>query len=524
MNNEKKVAKFDDLKDGEMKEVVVEDDKSILLVRLDGKYYALGAKCTHEGAPLEEGVISEGRIRCPWHQACFKARTGDVIEPPALDSLPQFDIRIENDDVILILPEEFMESRTSKMARFNPEVDKRKFVIIGSGAAGNAAAEALRQNHFQGRVVILTREDDIPYDRTYMSKAYLRDPRASIPALRPEDFYTRYDIELLRNHEVVNVALSDKTVIFKDNSSLTYDKLLVATGGTPRRLDVPGSDLQNIFTLRSLADATRIKEKAKESKRCVVVGASFIGMETAAALVEYDLSITVVAPESVPFEKTLGTEIGEMFQKQHEDKGIFFMLNTGVERFEGDEKVNKVVLSNSMELDTDFVVMGIGVKPGTDFITGLELQQDGSIPVDEYLSAAEDVYAAGDIASFIDWRTGERIRIEHWRLAEQLGRTTALNMVGNKTKFCGVPFFWTRQLGIGLQYVGYTKGWDEIVFHGDVSRKKFLAYYVKGDRVMAVAGCEQEREMAGLAELMHRDLVPKADEIKSGSLDILSRL
>ena len=296
MKNERIVAKINDLHDGEMKEISV-GEKSVLLVRVNGEFHAIASNCSHYGGPLAEGVLHEHRIRCPWHQACFDVVTGNLEEPPALNALPHFDVRVEGENVIVNVPEDAEDYRIPTMAKYNPDEDSRDFVIIGAGAAGNAAAETLRQDGFKGRIVMVTRENDLPYDRPQLSKGYLADDEPDSPILRSEKFYADHDIEILTEHEVVRVEASGKTIIFDGGSSLKYDKLLLATGGIPRHLDVPGAELQNIFTLRSLNNANQIKAMAAKASRVVVIGSSFIGMETTASMTERGLKVTVVTPE-----------------------------------------------------------------------------------------------------------------------------------------------------------------------------------------------------------------------------------
>jgi NADPH-dependent 2,4-dienoyl-CoA reductase/sulfur reductase-like enzyme len=329
---------------------------------------------------------------------------------------------------------------------------------------------------------------------------------------------------VLREKEVVRVDAATKTVTFKGGDTLTCDSLLVATGGTPRRLDIPGSGLKNIFVLRSFGDADALVEAAGRASRAVVIGASFIGMEAAASLTERGLPVTVVAPGEVPFEKTLGAEIGGLFRRVHEARGVQFKLGAGAARFEGDGAVEAVVLDSGERVEADLVVVGVGVRPATDFLEGVELHKDGGVYVDRHLRAADGVYAVGDIAYFPSPPAGERQRIEHWRTAQQQGRTAAHNMAGKTVEFGGVPFFWTRQFDAGLLYVGHAASWDEIIFQGAVPSQDFLAFYVKDARVLAVAGMNRDREMASIEELMRLGRMPAAARLRDGHVDFLELL
>ena len=523
-HKEATVAGGGELKDGEMKQVSL-GGTDILLARVKGKYHAVGAHCTHYGAPLVEGALSGDRIICPWHHACFNAATGDVEEPPALDSLPCYGVRAEGENIIVSLPDETTDRRTPAMTRRDSSADARTFVILGGGAAGYAAAQALREDGFKGRVLMISREDRTPYDRPNLSKDYLQGhAEPEWMPLRAEEFYAEHEIELLRGKEVARVEAAQKTITFTDGDTLAYDSLLVATGGTPRSLDVPGSDLKNIFVLRSFADTDAIIEAARHASRAVVIGASFIGMEAAASLAERKLSVTVVAPGETPFEKTLGSEIGGLLRQVHEARGVQFKLGAGAARFEGDGVVKRVVLDSGERVEADLVIVGIGVRPATDFLRGVELQRDGGVVVDEHLRAADGVYAAGDIAYFPSALTHERQRIEHWRTAQQQGRVAAHNMAGKEVEFDGVPFFWTRQFDAGLLYVGHAASWDEIIFQGNVSAQDFLAFYVKDDHVLAVAGMNRDREMAAIEELMRLDRMPEPDRLRNSPVDFLALL
>jgi len=515
------IAKVNDVEEGEMKAFEVGEHR-ILLTRIEGQLRALGATCPHYGAPLEEGFLNGARIVCPWHHAAYDARTGNVEEPPSLDSLPVYRLRISGDDVIVMLPDEVPESRPPDMTRRDSQADGRVFVIIGAGAAGNAAAQTLREDGFKGRIIMLTGEDRFPYDRPQLSKGYLEGESddTALP-LRPEEFYSDHDIECIVGNKVKKAELSNGLIEFENGRVLRYDSLLLASGGVPRTLDVPGSGLRGIFTLRSWDDSAAIIKAAEAGSRVVIVGTSFIGIESAYSLSQRRLSVTVIGLDSVPFEGVFGKEIGGLFQQLHESNGVRFKLNSQVSRFEGADKVEAVVLESGERIPADFVVLGVGVRPATDFIDGADLLSDGSIAVDEYFRVAGNVYAAGDIATFPYWYSRERLRIEHWRTAEQQGRIAGHNMAGKKIPYRSVPFFWTTQVGLYFRYVGFAKRWDEIIFHGDVSSKSFTAYYLKDGRVYAAAGTASEKDMAAVEELMRMDRLPTPDELRAESFNIV---
>ena len=512
-----------DLGDGEMKEVSAGGTR-ILLARVGDEFHAVGATCPHYGAPLAEGALCGTRVVCPWHHACFDVTTGGLAEPPALDSLPRYEVRIKDGRVLARVPEEAADRVPPRMARHDG-TDTRLFVILGSGAAGYAAAQTLREDGFRGRLALVTREDRAPYDRPNLSKDYLQgSAEPEWMPLRAEEFYREHDIELLCGREVTRVDAAAKTITFYSGDTLAYDALLVATGGSARRLNIPGSDLKNVCMLRGFSDADSLIETARRSKRCVVVGASFIGMEAAASLRARGLDVTVVAPSREPFEATLGPEVGALFRRVHEERGVKFKLGSIVYRFEGTSCVEAVTLESGERIEADMVLAGVGVHPATGFLAGVTLDEDGGVVVDARMRAADGLYAAGDIASFPDPRTGERARIEHWRTAQQQGRVAAHNMAGRGTAFDGVPFFWTRQFETGLLYVGHAVSWDEIIYQGDVTAQDFLAFYVKDGRALAAAGVNRDRDMAAIEELIRLNLMPGADELRGGATDFAGLL
>ncbi|MFL6467252.1 MAG: FAD-dependent oxidoreductase [Pyrinomonadaceae bacterium] len=506
------VAKFSELKNGEMKEVSV-DGTSVLLARVGEECYAVGANCPHYGAPLAEGILSGTRIVCPWHHACFDVTTGNFEEPPAFDSLSKFDVKVEDDEIFVRIPDDEQEPGTQEVTANSTE-DPRIFAIIGGGAAGFMAAQTLREDGFSGRIVMITLDSRTPYDRPNLSKDYLHghaEP-AWMP-LRSDDFYAEHDIEIMYRSKVTRVDAPSKTIFLEDGSKLQFDSLLIATGGLPRKLTFHNSDLKNVFYLRSFSDADAIIAAAEAGKRAVVIGSSFIGMEAACSLRLRGCEVTVVAPDEVPFAKTLGPEIGKLFQQLHQEHGVKFRLGEHVEGFNGEIMVESVVLENGEQIPADLVLVGIGVKPATEFLSGIELHKDGGLIADEHLQIAEDIYAAGDVTHFPDVRTGELTRIEHWRTAMQQGRTAGHNMAGKRRAFTAVPFFWTTQFDTTLNYVGHVRDWDKVIFDGRVDDMDFLAFYVKDFKVLAVAGMNRDKQMAYFEELIRMNRMPGPDKL-----------
>jgi NADPH-dependent 2,4-dienoyl-CoA reductase/sulfur reductase-like enzyme/nitrite reductase/ring-hydroxylating ferredoxin subunit len=515
MSTDRVLVKVDELKEGEMKEVEINEDLTLLVVRLDGEFRAFAGKCPHHGASLAEGILHEKHIRCPWHHAVFDGQTGRVKEVPSMDSLSRFDVHVKGDEVVVTLPDAPQKACTPEMARPDPEQDGRTFVIVGTGAAGITAAETLRQEGFRGRILMLTREPHLPYDRTDLSKPYLRKPDARKPFLRSRAFYEKNGIEILTGHEVTGLNPEAKSLACGNGKDLSYDQLLLATGAAPRPLGVPGEDLKNVVFLRTLDDCEQLRGLAERHARAVVVGASFIAMEVCAALIERGLSVTVVAPESVPFEGTLGPEIGQMYQKAHEEKGVIFQLGNKVDRFEGDGLLRRVLLQGGEGLEADLAVLGVGVEPVTDYLEGTNISRKRGVLVDGRQCLTEGVYAAGDIARFPDWRTQEPIRIEHWRVAQEQGQVAARNMVGRTTVIRSAPFFWTNQYFVITSYVGFAGGWEEIVFEGSPAEQRFVGLYVQQGRVLAASGCAEERRMCLMSEILRAPEAPKLDDVRN---------
>jgi len=517
------VAKTSELVEGEMKQVSA-NGAEILLACIGGKVHAVAAHCTHYGAPLVEGVLSGNRIVCPWHHACFDVTTGDLQEPPAFDSLARYEARVENDQVIVSMPDTASDRRTPQMAGRDRK-NERLFVIVGGGAAGYTAAQTLREDGFTGRLLLITRENHLPYDRPNLSKEYLQgNAEPGWLPLRSEDFFAEHDIEVIRGKEVKHIDAKQRKITFADDETLVCDAMLLATGGEPRKLPFQSKSQENVFLLRSYDDCDAIISVAEKGKRAVVIGASFIGMEVASSLRARECEVTVVAPDDVPFQKILGPQIGRLFQDIHEEHGVGFKLGTSVAGFDHETTITAAILENGERLHADLVVVGVGVKPSTDFIEGVILHKDGGVRVDKRMCAGENVYAAGDIAYFPNPLTGEHQRIEHWRTAMQQGRIAAHNMAGKDTPYDSVPFFWTRQFDAGLLYVGHAQEWDEIIYQGDVSKRDFLAFYVKENRVLAVAGMNRDQEMAAAEELLRLGCMPAADHLKGVAMNLVEVL
>ncbi|KAI8624815.1 hypothetical protein F5Y19DRAFT_283079 [Xylariaceae sp. FL1651] len=525
------------LQPGDKQEVEVEgiEGAKVLLANTGGQIQALGPKCTHYGAPLVNGVLTKsGRLICPWHGACFNAKTGDVEDAPALDALTTFKV-VEKDGAVYVQGEE----ATIKAGRRKPNIKCRvsstsgtdKVLIVGGGSGAIGAVEALRGSGFAGPITVISKEGYLPIDRTKLSKALLTDVDKA--QWRDADFFKSGSIEFVED-EVTNVDLNNKTVTTKNNAKHSYGKLVLATGGTPRNLPISGFKvLENIFVLRTLHDAKKIVGAIGEKgKKIVIVGSSFIGMELANCTAA-DNTVSVIGMESAPLERVLGKEVGAGLQKGLEGKGIKFYMSASVDKAEpsGSDpaKVGSVVLKDGTKLEADLVILGVGVAPATEFLKDnkvIRLEQDGSLKTDEnfLVTGLKDVYAIGDIASYPyhgPGGQGSYTRIEHWNVAQNQGRAVAKHIVNPslKPEFF-TPIFWSALTG-QLRYCGNTiNGWDGLVLQGNPADGKFVAYYCKGDTVVAMASMGADPAMAKSAQLMKDGAMPSKEQLKNG-LNIL---
>ncbi|XP_066983971.1 apoptosis-inducing factor 3-like isoform X2 [Macrobrachium rosenbergii] len=501
------VCHQDDLPEEGMKSFDIEGGQ-VLLVNQKGVLSAIGTKCTHSGAPLETGALCEGRIRCPWHGACFDAVTGDIEDYPGLDSLPKYEVNIEDDGNVKVRASRALlatEKRVKPMASRDPE-NESTFVVIGGGAAGATCVEKLRQEGFTGRLVLVSQENLIPYNRPKLSKAM--DLTADKISLRTHQFYESADIELRLGTAAVSVDTVSSKVHLSNNEELTFDKLFIATGGKPRRLSVPGGYLSGVFVVRSPDDANAVAADAA-GKKVVVVGSSFIGMEVAAYLASNNRaeSVTVIGSTSVPYENSLGVELGGRIQQFFEEQGVKF-ITAGVTEIVGDGgKITSVSLDNDETVEADMVVAGVGVVPDTDFLSGsgITLNERGYVEVDGFLETnVPNIYCGGDIVSFpLHLRDGAHVSIGHWQVALGHGAYAARNMLGQGAPVRSVPFFWTVFFGKSLRYTGHGK-YDEVIITGDLENLSFMAYYVEGDRVVALATLGKDPAAAKYAEMLNQ--------------------
>ena len=466
--------------------------QAVLVARSGNEVFAIGGTCTHYGGPLADGIRVGDTVRCPWHHACFDLRTGEALRAPALNPVARW--KVERRGLLVIVTEEIAagdRKDPGRAARQPNDAAPASVLIVGAGAAGNAAAEMLRRLGYSGPVTMIGADPSVPYDRPNLSKDYLAGnaPEEWIP-LRPREFYAERQIRLITGRSVTSVDTQGKRVVLDDGSSHEFTALLIATGAEPVRLPAAAS-LPNVHYLRTLADSRAIIAAAKGAQRAVVIGASFIGLEVAAALRTRGLDVHVAAPEQRPLERILGAELGDFVRGIHEEHGVHFHLGQTASRFAADA----VTLGSGERLPADFVVVGVGVRPNEQIAASTGLAVDRGIVVDSFLqTSVPGIYAAGDVARYPDPRTGASIRVEHWVAAERQGQHAARNILGARERFTDVPFFWSQHYDVSISYVGHAETWDETVVSGSVDAKEFSVTYRAAGKALAVATVGRDRE------------------------------
>jgi len=470
------------------------DGQPVVVARSAGRLFGVGAKCSHYGAPLNEGLVVNGTIRCPWHHAAFDLESGRTVRPPALHDLPCWKIEERNGKAFVTGPREQSPS-PAESHRDSQSAGISKVVIVGAGAAGTLAAATLRREGFEGSIALVDAGDAPPTDRPNLSKDYLAGsaPEDWLP-LFPESFYADNRIDLLLNNRVTAIDAARREILFENGTRRQFDALLLATGAEPVHLDYPDAG-QTVHYLRTLADSRSIIERTGQAKSAVVIGASFIGLEVAASLRTRGLDVTVVAPESLPLERILGPELGRFILGVHEEHGVQFRLGQKVASIGR----KSVTTSTGEDIRADLVVAGVGVRPNLQLAETAGLATDNGVLVDEFLeTSVPGIFAAGDIASWPDRHTGERIRVEHWVVAERQGQCAARNMIrtdkGDREAFAAIPFFWSNHYDAAIGYTGHARTWDATEVSGDLSARDASVRFLSGGKILATATVSRDRE------------------------------
>ncbi|MGD9968047.1 MAG: FAD-dependent oxidoreductase [Hyphomonadaceae bacterium] len=471
------------------------DQKPVLVSRRGDQYFAVSAACTHYGGPLGEGFIRGDRVWCPWHHACFDLRSGEALAAPAFAPLTRW--RPEVRDAAIFVTGAIAEPRRTARSVHNANHPSR-IVIVGGGAAGFAASEMLRRRGYAGALTMLNADPAPPCDRPNLSKDFLAGeaPKAWIP-LREPAFYAEHDIDLRLGVSVTAIDAVNREVVCADGETLAFDRLLLATGATPRTPPDWPVHSPRVFVLRTPGDAHAIIAAAAAARSAAVVGASFIGLEAAASLRARGLDVHVIAPETIPMQRVLGPVLGGFIRDLHSDHGVQFHLGSTAEAYDG----RGLRLSTGCTIEADLVVLGVGVSPNTALAEAAGLKVDGGMIVDAQLRTTNPaIYGAGDIVRYRDARTGQSIRVEHWVAAQRQGQTAAVNMLGGETRHTAAPFFWSKHYHHSIHYVGHATRWDTIEIDGSPSQASSTARYFQDGRLLAAAFLGRDREAL---ELQH---------------------
>eukprot|EP00923_Selenidium_pygospionis_P040497 GHVN01069909.1.p1 GENE.GHVN01069909.1~~GHVN01069909.1.p1 ORF type:complete len:624 (-),score=64.56 GHVN01069909.1:3067-4938(-) len=509
-------GKVSDFEEGQPHEVKLVEGNSVLVVKIDGQFHCIGNTCSHFSAPLHKGSNTKEYVSCPWHNAQFDIKTGKPLDGPGLDPIPVYETSVQGDELYVVVPLDFKNTAKAKMAKKKPE-DKRVFAIVGGGAAATTAAMTLREEGFTGSIAIYSEEPHISYDRTILSKG-LRTPVAKM-IMKSEDFWKDADVDLYPNSKVNRVDAERHELVLGDGKRVHYDKVLVATGASPRQLNIPGSDLKNILTLRTVEDRDKIVEFANTDSKVVVIGTSFIGVEVGASLAKAGASVTIVGMESSIFETVLGKRIGSKIEEYCKSKApLKFVHRAKAVEYRGrDGAVNTVVLDNGEILQADVVILGVGVSPNGEVVQGVDKAKDGSLVCDAFLrTSSEDVYGAGDVVTFPYVKTGKPAGVMHWNVAMQHGRVAARNMLGQHSVYNNVPFFWTMFFGKSLRYTGNGVDFDDVVVEGDLDKLEFVAFYGKEGQVQAVASMGRDPIATAACNAISLNLMPSMEMLKQG--------
>ena len=463
-------------------------DEDVLLARTGDEIFAVGAHCTHYHGALVDGIVVGDTVRCPLHHACFSLRSGEPLRPPALDPIVCW--KVERQGETVFVREKLPEPKPA--ARAASPQPPESIIIVGGGGAGLAAADTLRREGYDGPITMISAEDAPPSDRPNLSKDYLAGHAQDdwIP-LRAPEYFTEQRIELLLSTRASSIDVSRRALVLDSGTRLPFGALLIATGADPVRLPIPGADDPHVHYLRSFADSRAIVDRAQSARHVVVVGASFIGLEVSASLRARGIAVDVVAHDQVPLGRVMGQEVGRVVQALHEAHGVVFHLGLTISRVDG----RTVTLSDGTTLDADFVVMGVGVRPAIALAEKAGLALDRGIAVNAYLeTSAPGIFAAGDVARWPDARSGERIRVEHWVVAERQGQIAARNMLGRRERFDAIPFFWSQHYDVTIKYVGHAERWDAVRIDGTLDSHDCAVTYLQGDREQAVATISRDRE------------------------------
>ena len=478
--------------------------RAVIAVRRGSDYFVVAAACAHWGENLASGAVIGDTIRCAHHHACFSVRTGEATCPPALGPIQTFKVDKRGNG-------RFVAGKAEQAAAHDIPGGPSSVVVVGGGGAGSAGALALRDEGYTGPILLISADKDLPCDRPNVSKDYLA---GNAPEewlfLRDGDSWKAANIDVQLGTTVASIDRAAKSLKLSNGSRVSYGSLLLATGADAVRLPIPGADLPHVHVLRTVADGRQILADVKDAKSAVVIGSSFIGMEAAASLKARGLDVHVVSPDAVPFMKALGPAAGGVLHTVHVENGVAFHLG----RKPASISPVEVVLDDGSKIPAQLVIMGVGVRPSLSLAEAAGLKVDRGVTVDAQLRTSDaNIWAAGDAVRYLDPRSNESVRIEHWVVAQRQGQLAARAMLGRTAKIDYVPFFWTTQFGVSLRYVGHAESWDRIDVAGDPKSKICAFAYRKGSKTLALAFYGRDRDA-----LIAEDALSRGDEATLSSL------
>lgn len=526
---------IEDLVNGQVKSVQIGENvkNTIALCRVGDRVYAVGGACPHASAPLSEGYLDGYNLHCPYHTAKFDIRSGDNLSPPAFDRIPTYDTTISpKGDIHILIPEEVYSKVTEPYQEFfkRDERDTRHYVVVGGGAAGVSCVETLRKIGYTGKLTMISKDMHLPYDRVMLSKNLMISANKAI--FRNADFYKEYGIEFILKSSVEEVDFYGKMIVPDNRNPIKYDKLLLATGShpyVPENFKFALNNYKHVYTLRTLQDLHNMKATVETAKDVVIAGGSFLGLEVANYLKTKftNKGVTVVDIESNPMSASLGHDVASILVEKAKRKGINVITGRRIEKITpSEDKISRVEVVGEVESDiypADMLLIATGAKLNTQFLPASMLLPDGSIKVNSCMqTSAEDVYAAGDIATFPSKLTESYERLEHWSVAQEQGKIAAYNMFGVWREYNSVPFFWTNQAGIA-HFTGFSRDSDyQFTIRGRDEKGERLAVtlFFKQERCIGASMTGHYGLSSKMLIGLERSVMPLRREVVDGNMEL----